>query len=90
MCTWEQASCSDRQWDLRLDAPQRSQRVTETRRIGQGISWNVEGLMASERTESRRALPEAGGNLFWGYTAPGKGRQKFFVSFNHSLWMILL
>lgn len=69
----------------RLDAPQRSQRMTEPCRIGQGRSWNVERLVkafhleASERTESRRALPEAGESLFWGYTAPGKRRQKFFV-----------
>lgn len=67
----------------RLDAPQR--RMTEPRRIGQGRSCNVERLVkafhleASERTESRRALPEAGESLFWGYTAPGKERQKFFV-----------
>lgn len=64
----------------RLDAPQR--RMTEPRRIGQGRSWNVERafhLEASERTESRRALPEAGESLFWGYTAPGKERQKFVV-----------
>lgn len=83
MCTREQAARSDRQWELWLDAPQRSQRMTEPRRIGQGRSWNVEGLVTTfqleERTEGRRALPEAGGNLFWGYTAPEKGRQKFFV-----------